>query len=95
MDDAEANTGSGRDIRDEDWSIRIERTPVTELSVAVVSPAFDLAIAEHCTRVVIASTDSGSGRDIRDEDWSSSVGRSSVTELPVGVLSPTFDSAIA
>jgi len=99
MAPAEADTGSGRDTRDEDWSIRVGSSSVSELPEAVASPAFDLAIGESCTRMVGAEADTGSGstcgrRDTRDEDWSIRVGSSSVSESPVGVASPAFDLAI-
>ena len=78
-----------------DWSIRVGTSPVSELPVTVVSPAFDLAIGEHCTRMEVAEADTGSGRDTSDGDWSIRVGISPVSELPVGVVSPAFDLAIA
>ena len=82
-------------VRYEDWSIRVGITPVSESPVGVVSPTFDLAIGEHCARMVPAEADTGSGRDTRDEDWSIRLGGGSVTELPRGVVSPAFDLAVS
>ncbi len=93
---ADAGNGSacdGRDIRDEDWSARVGNAVIAELPVGIVSPTFDFASAEQCTRMGVTGADTGCVIDTADEDWSARVGIGPITELPVGVFSPTFDLA--
>jgi len=93
MQAAGGDTGSGRDTKDGDGRSSAGRIPVTELTIDVVSPTFDLAIAKQRTRMVPVEADTGSGRDTRDEDWSIRVGITPVSELPEAVVSPAFDLA--
>ncbi len=70
---------------------------VSKLTCGVSSPAFDGAVVEDCTSVIIAGGDCGGGASGAEVDGVAGcvgAGVCSVSELAVSVISPAFDGAV-
>ena len=84
---------SGAEVDGVAWCVGAGVCSVAELSVSVISPAFDGAVVEECACINRTGGDCGGGASGAEVDGVArcvGVGGCSITELPPRVITPAF-----